>query len=98
MQKLGYEEILLRWLNYHIAKNGGDKVMKNLGKDLVDGYAYGHVLQNVSDHFDKQYWEESQEKRSEMTIESCKKDNIKTSIKSKDILSGNPRLNAILCS
>lgn len=28
----------------------------------------------------------------------CKKDGIKTSIKAKDILSGNPRLNAILCA
>ncbi len=28
----------------------------------------------------------------------CSKDGIKTSIKAKDILSGNPRLNAILCA
>ncbi len=28
----------------------------------------------------------------------CKKDGIKTSIKASDILSGNPRLNAILCA
>lgn len=31
--------------------------MTNLGKDLVDGYGFGHVLQNVSDHFDKNYWQ-----------------------------------------
>ncbi len=44
MQKLGYEEILIRWVNYHIAKNGGDKKITNLGKDLCDGQGYGHVL------------------------------------------------------
>ncbi len=43
-------------MNYHIHKNGGDRKITNLGKDLVDGYAYGHVLQNVSSNFDKKYW------------------------------------------
>lgn len=89
---------MLRWLNYHIAKNGGDRRIGNLGKDLIDGYAYGHVLQNVSDHFDKTYWEQNSEKRADLVIEICKKDGIKTSVKGKDIISGNPRLNAILCA
>lgn len=31
-----------------------------------------------------------------MIIETCKKDGIKTSVQAKDILTGNPRLNAIL--
>jgi len=65
MQKLGYEEILIRWLNYHIKKNGGDKVISNLGKDMVDGYGYGNVLQNVSKNFKKTYWEHNQDQRSE---------------------------------
>ncbi len=64
MQKLGYEEILIRWINYHIAKNGGDKKVANLGKDLIDGYGYGHLLHNVSNHFDNTYWDQSQDKRS----------------------------------
>ena len=25
MQKLGYEDILLTWINYHIKKNGGNR-------------------------------------------------------------------------
>jgi plastin-1 len=58
MNKLGYEEILLRWLNHHIKKNGGDRHVKNLGQDLADGYAYGHVLQNIAPSFNKQYWNE----------------------------------------
>jgi hypothetical protein len=64
MQKLGYEEILIRWLNYHIKKNNGDRVISNLGKDMVDGYAYGNVLQNVSNHFKKSYWDHNQDQRS----------------------------------
>lgn len=31
-----------------------------------------------------------------MVIETCKKDGVKTSVKAKDILTGNPRLNALL--
>ena len=48
MNKLGYEEILKRWLNYHIKKNGGNRVIKNLGRDLADSEAYGHVFSNIS--------------------------------------------------
>ena len=96
MQKLGYEEILIRWINYHIAKNGGDKKVSNLGKDLCDGYGYGHVLQNVSKHWDKAYWDQTVEERYTSIIKMCNSDGIKTSIQAKDILSGNPRLNAIL--
>ncbi len=68
MQKLGYEQILIRWINYHIVKNGGDRKITNLGKDLVDGYGYGHLLQNVSNHFDKTYWEKDTEHRSGAVI------------------------------
>ena len=52
MQKMHYEEILLRWLNWHIKKNKGEREVKNFGKDLKDSYAYGHVMKNISEHFD----------------------------------------------
>ena len=34
--------------NYHIKKNGGTRVIKNLGTDLADSEGYGHVLTNVA--------------------------------------------------
>jgi len=37
MQRMGYEGILIRWINYHIKKNGGNREIKNLGTDMVDG-------------------------------------------------------------
>lgn len=83
-------------MNYHIAKNSGEKRITNLGKDLSDGYGYGHVLQNLSNHWDKEYWDLSPKNRSTSIINMCNQDNIKTSVQAKDILSGNPRLNAIL--
>ena len=57
MQKLGYEEILLRWINYHIKKNGGSREIKNLGNDMIDSYAYGNVLQNVAPTLPKNFYD-----------------------------------------
>jgi hypothetical protein len=30
---------------------------------MIDGYAYGNVLQNVSKHFKKSYWDHNQDQR-----------------------------------
>lgn len=56
MNRLGYEEILIRWINYHIKKNGGNREVKNIGSDMSDGYAYGHVLQSVAPTLPKDYY------------------------------------------
>lgn len=63
MNRLGYEEILIRWINYHIKKNGGNREIKNIGSDMIDGYAYGHVLQSVAPTLPKDYYDRDQEQR-----------------------------------
>jgi len=63
MQRLGYEEILIRWINYHIKKNGGNREIKNLGTDMVDGYAYGNLLQSIGSSVSKQYFDFDQDRR-----------------------------------
>jgi hypothetical protein len=46
--KLKPEEILVRWINYHLRKNGqDDKQVKNLGKDLINSHALTHVLNRL---------------------------------------------------
>ena len=60
MQKLGYEQILIRWVNYHIKKNGGEKSITNVGKDMADGYGYGHVLKNVAPSLPHNYFDKNQ--------------------------------------
>jgi hypothetical protein len=37
--KLAPEAILMRWLNFHLRKNGCEKKVTNLGKDLADSVA-----------------------------------------------------------
>lgn len=73
MLKLGYEEILIRWVNYHIKKHGGDKQVKNVGQDMADGYGYGHVLKSVAPSLPANYFDLSPEQRAEAVIETCTK-------------------------
>lgn len=42
--KLSPEIILIRWINYHLAKAGQERRVKNLGSDLKDSFALFHVL------------------------------------------------------
>lgn len=68
MSKLGYEDILLRWVNYHIKKHGGDRVIKNVGADMVDGYGYGHVLKSVAPSLPANYFDLDQDNRAIQVI------------------------------
>ena len=98
MQRLGYEQILIRWLNYHIKKNGGNKEIKNLGSDMIDGYAYGNLLMSIGSSVSKQYFDLNQDKRAVQVIETCQRDGFKPPIGPEDITSGNSRLNTLLCA
>lgn len=42
--KLPKEELLLRWINYHLKNAGYEKEVKNFGDDLKDGTAYIALL------------------------------------------------------
>ena len=44
LMKLPPEQILIRWVNLHLAKNGQSRRIKNLGKDTADSFAMYHVL------------------------------------------------------
>lgn len=98
MQRLGYEDILLRWINYHIKKNGGNREIKNLGSDMIDGYAYGNILQSVAPSFPHNYYDLSQDQRAVKVIETCKNEGFHPPIGPDGITSGNTRLNTLLCA
>lgn len=98
MQKMHYEEVLLRWLNWHIQKDGGKKVVKNFGNDLRDSEAYGHVMSNISDRFDKKFWDLDEKQRAEEIIQYCEKEHIKTSVRPEDIQGTNQRIHQLFCS
>jgi plastin-1 len=45
--KLPAEEILVRWINYHLRAAGQERQVANLGKDLQDSFAIYHVLNQL---------------------------------------------------
>jgi plastin-1 len=96
MSKLGYEEILVRWVNYHIKRNGGDHFIKNVGTDMVDGYGYGQVLRSLAPSLPGNYFDLDKDTRAVKVIETCKQEGIHPPISPSDITSGNPRLNTLL--
>ena len=47
LKKLTPEQILIRWMNFHLAAAGQERRVKNLGKDLSDSFALFHVLNRL---------------------------------------------------
>lgn len=93
--KLKPEEILIRWLNYHMALDGEERRVKNLGKDVSDGVAYGHVFKHISGDFKEDYWSLTPLQKAERLMEHCKKLGINPYIKPQDIVDGSARLNIL---
>lgn len=71
--------------------------MHNLGKDVADSEAYGHVLNNLYG-VDKEFWEKNENERAKSVIDTCQKNGIHTKVKAEDIVSANTRLNTLLCA
>ncbi len=46
--RLPPEQILLRWINFHLAASGAGKRVSNFGTDLQDGEAYILMLSQIN--------------------------------------------------
>lgn len=101
--KLPPEQILLRWVNYHL-KNAGreDKCIKNFSGDIKDSEAYTILLNQLApDRCDQNALrEKSHDKRAGMVLDNAlkiEKDGQRIEwakhMKPTDITSGNPKLN-----
>jgi len=101
--KLSPEEILKRWMNYHLreaaAEAGEDptqaKQIKNFGPDVKDSKAYTIVMNRIDPtNCSKAPLQESNKtKRAVMVLDNAKRMGIKPFVKPKDISSGNEKLN-----
>lgn len=47
LMKCPAEDILIRWINYHLRAAGQERQVTNLGKDLQDSFAIYHVLNQL---------------------------------------------------
>lgn len=92
--KLPPEQILLRWMNYHLKKSGSPKRVNNFSGDIKDSEAYTLVLNQLSSQCDKAPLNESDpSKRAEMTLVNADKLGCRKFVKARDIVAGNPKLN-----
>lgn len=96
------EEILLRWINYHLAKQGSERRVKNFTSDLKDGEAYSLLLNSITPELK----ECSKDKLLALTgsdraagvIDGAKAQGVKTIIQPTNIVKGNKRLNLAFCA
>lgn len=65
---------------------------------MVDGYAYGNLLQSIGSTLSKQYFDLDQDHRAAEVIETCVREGFKPPIGPEGITSGNSRLNTLLCA
>lgn len=96
--KLSQEEILVRWLNYHLKNAKSDRTVKKIGKEMSDSVVYATVLHqldnnciNVADITS----ESDEKKRAKLVLDGAVKFGISPFIGAGDIVSGNSKLNTV---
>jgi len=95
--KLPVDQILLRWVNYHLAQSKHPRRIHNFSGDIKDSEAYTLLLNQIAPKdlgIDLRPLNESNlEKRATMVLSNAEKLNCKVFLKPKDIIQGNPKLN-----
>lgn len=93
--KLPPEQILLRWMNYHLKNAGSDKRVRNFAGDIKDSEAYAIVLSQIApNQCDRSPLNESDlTERAEKTLQQADKLGCRKFVKPRDIVKGNPKLN-----
>lgn len=93
--KLPPDQLLLRWINYHLKNAGHNKRVTNWSGDVKDSVAYTILLNQISPSLCDKFalTEPNHDKRAGMVINNAEKIGVPAFIKPKDISSGNSRLN-----
>ncbi|CAI5747396.1 unnamed protein product [Peronospora destructor] len=91
--KLPPDQILLRWMNYHLKAAGHPKNVTNFSTDVQDANAYNVLLHHIAPQHCDLCTESIPEERATHVIKSARRLEVETFIKPRDITSGNPKLN-----
>nr|KAG5695685.1 hypothetical protein BaRGS_022362 [Batillaria attramentaria] len=95
--KLSPEQILLRWVNYHLARAGCDRQINNFGEDIKDSEAYTYLLHQIApagsgvDLTPLQVGDKTQ--RAEAMLVEADKIGCRSFVGPHDVVSGNQKLN-----
>jgi hypothetical protein len=93
--KLSPEQILLRWVNYHLKNSGSTKRIHNFSGDIKDSEAYTILLNQLAPkQCDTSAMQQSDPlKRAELVLKNAEKIECRKFVRPRDIVSGNPKLN-----
>lgn len=95
--KLPPETILIRWINFHLKKQGVERRVNNLGSDLKDSQALLYVLNRLdaTKCTLEGLKEEDNIKRAEIMILNAESIGVPPLVRPSDIAAGNVKLNTV---
>ncbi|XP_076451114.1 plastin-1-like [Babylonia areolata] len=95
--RLSPEQILLRWVNYHLARAGTDRQISNFGDDIKDSEAYIYLLKQIAPP-DRNVTMSALtvpdlHQRAECMLQEAEKLECRSFVGPADVVSGNQKLN-----
>ena len=96
--KLNPEQILMRWLNFHLKKSGVDRRVNNLGNDLKDQEVFVRVLNQLEGCDLSALETEDVKERGDKVIEGAKTIGAKNYMTAREITKGNAKINTVFVS
>jgi plastin-1 len=97
LAKLPPEQILVRWVNHHLAKEGRPERISNIGSDLADCKAYCHLLHSLDKNcnHDDVLEGETLPRAEKIVKNSTEIIGAPELLAGKDLLEGNAKLNVV---
>ncbi|XP_009866526.1 PREDICTED: plastin-1 [Apaloderma vittatum] len=103
LMKLSPEDVLLRWVNYHLANAGWQKI-NNFSQDIKDSRAYYHLLDQIAPKGDgldelpikidfSGFQDKNDLRRAEYMLQQADKLGCRQFVTPADVVAGNPKLN-----
>uniref|UniRef100_A0A3Q0R837 Plastin 1 (I isoform) n=1 Tax=Amphilophus citrinellus TaxID=61819 RepID=A0A3Q0R837_AMPCI len=100
---LSPEELLLRWVNYHL-RNAGTETISNFSEDIKDSRAYFYLMDQISSIEEDEFQmkikidmsglnEYDLEKRAELMLQQAARLDCRQFVTPRDVISGNSKLN-----
>ncbi|XP_033844039.1 plastin-1 [Periophthalmus magnuspinnatus] len=103
LMSLSPEELLLRWVNYHL-RNAGTQTISNFSDDIKDSRAYFYLMDQISPKGDGDYkmsiridmsgmGERDLNRRAELMLQQAARLDCRQFVSPRDVTSGNSKLN-----
>nr|XP_054757305.1 plastin-3-like [Lytechinus pictus] len=98
LKKLSPEELLIRWVNYHLEQDGSARRIKNFSEDIKDSEVYYCLMRQIAPkdialHYTLEHNRSSLDARAEDVLKNAELLDCRAFVTSKDIVSGNSKLN-----